>query len=88
MLSPHFRCCNAGIGTNSDREPAKQYSPFSSSCLQAVRAALPPYRNMVDAVKQIAREEGLSGFYRGLGPSLLLVRCNLFPATKHLRQQR
>ena len=39
-----------------------------------VRQALPPYRGMVDAVKQIAREEGLAGFYRGLGPSLLLVR--------------
>ena len=42
-----------------------------------VRQALPPYRGMVDAVKQIAREEGLAGFYRGLGPSLLLVGRHL-----------
>ena len=32
-----------------------------------------PYRGMADAVTRIAREEGLRGFYRGLGPSLLLV---------------
>ena len=40
---------------------------------RAATAALRPYRGMVDAVAQIAREEGLAGFYRGLGPSLLLV---------------
>ncbi len=40
---------------------------------RAGRAALRPYRGMADAVAQIAREEGLAGFYRGLGPSLLLV---------------
>lgn len=32
-----------------------------------------PYRGFSDAVKQIYREEGLAGFYRGLLPSLLLV---------------
>lgn len=32
-----------------------------------------PYRGFSHAVKQIAREEGWKGFYRGLGPSLLMV---------------
>ena len=43
---------------------------------QPVRAdsALIPYRGMVDAAQRIAREEGLAGFYKGLGPSLLMVR--------------
>ncbi len=34
---------------------------------------LAPYRNMAHAVREIAREEGFRGFYRGLAPSLLLV---------------
>ena len=33
-----------------------------------------PYRGFTHAVAQIAREEGFAGFYRGLLPSLLLVR--------------
>ncbi len=32
-----------------------------------------PYAGFVDAVRSIARQEGLGGFYKGLGPSLLLV---------------
>lgn len=32
-----------------------------------------PYTGLVHAVKQIAKEEGLRGFYKGLLPSLLLV---------------
>lgn len=32
-----------------------------------------PYRSMADAVRRIALEEGLSGFYKGLTPSLILV---------------
>ena len=39
------------------------------------RALLAPYRGMVHAVREIAREEGFRGFYRGLTPSLLLVRA-------------
>ena len=39
-----------------------------------VDSALIPYRGMVDATLRIAREEGLAGFYKGLGPSLLMVR--------------
>ena len=37
-----------------------------------------PYRGFVHAVKQIAREEGIRGFYKGLLPSLFLV-CMLAP---------
>ena len=33
-----------------------------------------PYRGFAHAVRQIAKEEGFAGFYRGLFPSLLLVR--------------
>lgn len=44
----------------------------------ARRVMLSPYSNMAHAVRQIARDEGIRGFYRGLAPSLLLVRTNLF----------
>ena len=37
---------------------------------------MPAYRGLVDAARQIARQEGLLGFYKGLVPSLLLVRQN------------
>ena len=40
------------------------------------RVMLAPYRNMVHAVREIAREEGFRGFYRGIAPSLLLVRIS------------
>lgn len=49
----------------------------------ALQAALPkvsaaiapqaPYAGFADAVRSIARQEGLGGFYKGLGPSMLLV---------------
>ena len=39
-----------------------------------------PYRGAADAVAQIAREEGFRGFYRGLVPSLLLVRAGVSPS--------
>ena len=35
--------------------------------------AAAPYKGFVHAVTQIARHEGLAGFYRGLGPSLIMV---------------
>ncbi len=45
---------------------------------RAAGAAGPsPYRNLSHAIKQIAKEEGLGGFYRGLVPSLLLVCAHL-----------
>ena len=39
-----------------------------------LRSNAMPYTGLVHAVKQIAKEEGLKGFYKGLLPSLLLVR--------------
>lgn len=36
-------------------------------------ATAPPYAGFADAVRSIARQEGLGGFYKGLGPSMLLV---------------
>lgn len=33
-----------------------------------------PYRSFVHAVGHIAKHEGWQGFYRGLGPSLIMVR--------------
>ena len=38
-------------------------------------AAATPYRSFVHAVGQIAKHEGWQGFYRGLGPSLIMVRA-------------
>ena len=51
-------------------------SALAAAPRQPARAdsALIPYRGMVDAAQRIAREEGLAGFYKGLGPSLLMVR--------------
>lgn len=52
--------------------------PVVSSRLQQtathLRGNAGPYRGFVHAVKQIAKEEGVRGFYKGLLPSLLLVR--------------
>ncbi|CAL8470130.1 g9672 [Coccomyxa elongata] len=44
----------------------------SKAAQRAVRGSN-PYRGFAHAVRQIAKEEGLKGFYRGLFPSLLLV---------------
>lgn len=38
-----------------------------------LRSNAGPYKGFVHAVKQIAREEGIRGFYKGLLPSLFLV---------------
>lgn len=40
----------------------------------AAPAAARRYRGVVHAAREIAREEGLQGFYRGIWPSLLLVQ--------------
>jgi hypothetical protein len=32
-----------------------------------------PYRGFLDALVRIGREEGFKGYYKGLGPSLVLV---------------
>ena len=39
----------------------------------AAAASSTHYRGFLDALRTIAREEGLLGFYRGLAPSLLLI---------------
>lgn len=56
---------------------------------QAARAALAPYRSMVDAFASIVREEGPRGLYRGLLPALLLVSHGMiqfaaYEEAKHL----
>ena len=44
-----------------------------------------PYLGFRHAVRQIARHEGLGGFYRGLGPSLIMVCCrSCWPCTPGL----
>ena len=41
----------------------------------ALPAAARRYRGVAHAAREIAREEGFRGFYRGIWPSLLLVRA-------------
>ena len=48
-------------------------SPRLRQSVTHLRAVAGPYRGFVHAVKQIAKEEGVRGFYKGLLPSLLLV---------------
>lgn len=50
----------------------------SKAAQRAVRGSN-PYRGFAHAVRQIAKEEGLKGFYRGLFPSLLLVASHFHP---------
>lgn len=49
----------------------------SKAAQRAVRGSS-AYRGFAHAVRQIAKEEGLKGFYRGLFPSLLLVASHSF----------
>ncbi len=39
----------------------------------ATAAGVRPYKGLVDAFVRIGREEGFRGYYKGLGPSLILV---------------
>ena len=62
----------------------KSASAVSSRAAAARRAGLrasvmSPYRGFADAIGHIAREEGFRGFYRGLLPSLLLVKSCILP---------
>jgi hypothetical protein len=43
----------------------------------AAAAGAVPYKGLWDALVQIGRSEGLRGYYKGLGPSLVLVRAAL-----------
>lgn len=55
------------------RGPGPAVSPRLRQSLTHLRAVAGPYRGLTHAVKQIAKEEGIRGFYKGLLPSLLLV---------------
>ena len=48
-------------------------SPRLRPTVTHLRSNAGPYKGFVHAVKQIAREEGVRGFYKGLLPSLFLV---------------
>jgi solute carrier family 25 folate transporter 32 len=52
--------------------------------------AVRPYRGFVDALGQIARNEGIAGLYKGLGPSVFLVSHGAlqFAAYERLRAWR
>lgn len=47
-----------------------EYVPSAGSGISTA-AVLPQYRNTVHALNTIAREEGIRGLYRGLGPTIL-----------------
>ena len=59
-------CCKAAVALLTATHAVKAAAPGQAP-------AAMPYRNFGHAVKQIARHEGLAGFYRGLGPSLIMV---------------
>ena len=58
------------------RGPGPAVSPRLRQSVTHLRAVAGPYRGLAHAVKQIAKEEGIRGFYKGLLPSLLLVSCD------------
>lgn len=55
------------------RGPGPTVSPRLRPSVTHLRSNAGPYKGFVHAVKQIAREEGIRGFYKGLLPSLFLV---------------
>ena len=55
------------------RGPGPTVSPRLCPSVTHLRSNAGPYKGFVHAVKQIAREEGIRGFYKGLLPSLFLV---------------
>ena len=63
----------AAVAARGAGRAAQGAGPRAPSAAAVRRVMLAPYRNMVHAVREIAREEGFRGFYRGLAPSLLLV---------------
>lgn len=61
------------------RGPGPAVSPRLRQTATYLRGNAGPYRGFVHAVRQIAKEEGMRGFYKGLLPSLLLVRWSTSP---------
>lgn len=65
------------------RGPGPNVSPRLRQAAAHLRSNAGPYRGFVHAVKQIAKEEGFRGFYKGLLPSLLLVSMICAANTVH-----
>lgn len=65
------------------RGPGPNVSPRLRQAATHLRSNAGPYRGLVHAVKQIAKEEGFRGFYKGLLPSLLLVSMICAASTVH-----
>ena len=61
-------------GVMGSREVASGIAQKGASTLVA-RAS--QYHGLLDAMQSIAREEGIRGFYKGLFPNLILVRCRV-----------
>ena len=55
------------------RGPGPKVSPRLRQTVTHLRGKAAPYRGFVHAVRQIAKEEGARGFYKGVRASLLLV---------------
>ena len=70
------------------RGPGPSVSPRLRQAATHLRSNAGPYRGFVHAVKQIAKEEGFRGFYKGLLPSLLLVSMMCAISTHCLHECR
>ena len=68
------------------RGPGPTVSPRLRQTVTHLRSNAGPYRGFVHAVRQIAKEEGFRGFYKGLLPSLLLVSMLYLDITTMYRQ--
>eukprot|EP00884_Botryococcus_braunii_P010077 jgi/Botrbrau1/19070/Bobra.0785s0001.1 len=71
----------AGVARHLAR-PARKWAGNAGALHSA------PYRGFADAVKQILKEEGVGGFYRGLLPSLLLVSHGAIQFTVYEEMKR
>lgn len=61
------------IKTRLQLQRVSSLKAVGPKALQRAGRGFNPYRGFAHAVRQIAKEEGLAGFYKGLFPSLLLV---------------
>lgn len=86
----HAPSTAAATGAQSSPSPsataaARQGVPAGAgpgSCVSGSRQ----YKGLVDAIVRIGREEGLRGYYKGLGPSLVLVSVSLWGLPTHTAQ--